>query len=294
MIKVSNSFSKKSATLDIFNDILICGVGCFLFALSLNCFTVPNQIAPGGFSGLATIANYLFNLPIGLVIFLLNIPLMIVAWKMLGINFIIKSAFVTTALSLMVDLFPSFIPVYEGERLLASIFGGVFSGAGLALIFIRGATSGGPDILAKLIRLKKPHISMGQIILVSDLIVVILSGVVFNSLESALYSVIEIFVSSRVIDYVLYGTGHGKMVLIFTNHAQEISNAITSQLHRGISIVDIKGGYTGKNKNMLICAVRSNEVSSLTKIVKHFDEQPFILISEVGEILGQGFSMDDA
>ncbi|MFY9379887.1 MAG: YitT family protein, partial [Acutalibacteraceae bacterium] len=96
-----------------------------------------------------------------------------------------------------------------------------------------------------------------------------------------------------VIDYILYGTGHGKMVLVFTNHAQEISDAIISELHRGISIVDIKGGYTGENKYMLICAVRSNEVSSLTKIVKHFDEKPFILISEVGEILGQGFTMEE-
>lgn len=288
-----DDFSKKSPVVNFLLDVLICGIGCCLFALSLIAFTVPNQIAPGGFTGISTILNYLFDLPIGLTIFILNIPIMIIAWKMLGIKFIIKSIVVTTALSIIIDVFATFVPAYEGDRLLASLFGGVISGGGLALIFIRGATSGGTDILAKLLRLKWPHISMGQVILISDLFVVILSGIVFRSFESALYAVIVIFSSSRVIDYVLYGTGHGKMLLVFTEHAKEISEAITIELHRGVSIVDIKGAYTGKQKSMLICAVRSNEVARITRIAKHFDEQPFILVSEVGEILGQGFKMED-
>jgi len=293
MVTVIDDFSKKSPVVNFLLDVLICGIGCCLFALSLIAFTVPNQIAPGGFTGISTILNYLFDLPIGLTIFILNIPIMIIAWKMLGIKFIIKSIVVTTALSIIIDVFATFVPAYEGDRLLASLFGGVISGGGLALIFIRGATSGGTDILAKLLRLKWPHISMGQVILISDLFVVILSGIVFRSFESALYAVIVIFSSSRVIDYVLYGTGHGKMLLVFTEHAKEISEAITIELHRGVSIVDIKGAYTGKQKSMLICAVRSNEVARITRIAKHFDEQPFILVSEVGEILGQGFKMED-
>lgn len=293
MMTVSNDFSKKSNVIDVFFDILICGIGCCLFAISINTFTVPNHIAPGGFTGIATILNYLFDLPIGLVMFILNIPIMIVAWKILGIKFITKTMLVTTALSISIDVFATFMPAYNNDRLLASLFGGVFAGVGMALIFIRGATSGGTDILAKLLRLKWPHISMGQIILITDMLVVIISSIVYRSIESALYAFIVIFVGSKVIDYVLYGTGHGKMLLVFTNHANEISKTITSELHRGVSIVEAKGGYTGEQKYMLICAVRSNEVAKLTKIVKHYDEHPFILVSEVIEILGQGFKLED-
>ncbi|NCC87213.1 MAG: YitT family protein [Clostridia bacterium] len=293
MITVSNSFSKKSNFIDVIFDILICGIGCCLFATSINAFTVPNHIAPGGFTGIATITNYLFGFPIGLVLFILNIPIMIVAWKILGLKFIIKTMLVTTALSILIDVFATFMPVYNNDRLLASLFGGVLAGVGMALIFIRGATSGGTDILAKLLRLKWPHISMGQIILITDMLVVIISSIIYRSIESALYAFIVIFVSSKVIDYVLYGTGHGKMLLVFSNHAKEISETITSELHRGVSIVDAKGGYTGEQKYMLICAVRSNEVAKLTKIVKYYDEHPFILVSEVNEILGQGFKLDE-
>ncbi|MEG2050853.1 MAG: YitT family protein [Oscillospiraceae bacterium] len=290
---MSNKFSKRSPAIDVLLDILICGIGCCSFALSVNAFTAPNQIAPGGFTGIGTILNYMFQVPIGVVIFLLNIPILIIAWKILGRKFIIKTIFVTAAMSILIDVFATFVPTYEGDKILASLFGGVLEGIGLSLIFIRGATSGGTDVLAKLIRLKWPHISMGQIILIGDIFVVAASSLVYKSLESALYAIIVIFVCTRVIDFVLYGTGHGKMLLVFTNNAQEISQAITSEVQRGVSIIDIKGGYTGQHKQMLLCAVRSNEVSRITKIVKHFDEQPFILVSEVGEILGQGFKMDE-
>ncbi len=290
---MNNKNSKHSKLINTLLDILVCGLGCCSFALSVNAFTAPNQIAPGGFTGIGTILNYLFQIPIGVVILVLNIPLMFFAWKILGKKFIIKTIFVTIAMSVIIDVFSTFVPAYQGDKILASLFGGVLEGVGLALIFIRGATSGGTDILAKLIRLKWPHISMGQIILIGDVIVVTASSFVYKSLESALYAIIVIFVCSRVIDFILYGTGHGKMVLVFTDHASEISSAITSEIHRGISIVDVKGGYTGEQRNMLICAVRSNEVARLTKIVKSFDEKPFVLVSEVGEILGQGFKMDE-
>ena len=290
---LKNRFSKRAPWVDVLLDIIVCGLGCCSFALSVNAFTAPNKIAPGGFTGIGTLVNYLLNVPIGAVILALNIPLFIIAWKLLGKKFIIKTIIVTIAFTIIIDLFSTFVPAYEGDKILASLFGGVLEGIGLSLIFTRGTTSGGTDVLAKLIRLKWPHISMGQIILIGDVIVVAASSIVYRSLESALYAIIVIFVSTRVIDFVLYGTGHGKMLLVFTNHAQDISKAITSELHRGVSIVDATGAYTGEDRKMLICAVRSNEVARVTKIVRHFDEQPFILVSEVGEILGEGFKMDE-
>ncbi|MDR0314859.1 MAG: YitT family protein [Oscillospiraceae bacterium] len=284
--------SKKITTFCL--DVLICGLGACIYAVALNTFTIPNQIAPGGFSGIATILNFIWDFPVGVTLIVLNAPLMVISWRRLGMRFIVKTIAVTVAVSVLIDISSTFLPAYNDDRLLASLFGGVLSGAGLAMIFLRGATSGGTDILAKLMRIRWPHMSMGRIIMLSDLFVVSASGIVFKSLESALYAIIIIFVSSRVIDYVLYGTGRGKMLMVFTDNAQEIANAITKDLTRGVSIVDIKGGYTGKHKYMLICAVRNNEVSSLSKIIKQFDEQPFMIVSEVGEIWGQGFLQEES
>lgn len=274
-------------------DILVYIIGSAIFAVSLNTFTAPNEIAPGGYTGIATLINYIFNIPIGLVMFILNIPVLLIALKVLGIKFLAKTIIATATLSITIDTFGLFLPAYTGNKLLACLFGGFLSGAGLALLFLRGATSGGTDIIAKLIRIKRPHVSMGHIILIFDIIIITASGFIYKSLESALFATIVIFINSYVIDYVLYGTGHGKMVMIFTKHKKEISDAIVNEVQRGVSILNIEGGYTKEQKNLIICAVRSNEVPRISKIVKAYDEQPFMLISEIGEIVGQGFKLKD-
>lgn len=274
-------------------DLLVYIIGSSIFAVSLNTFTAPNEIAPGGYTGIATLVNYVFHVPIGLVMFTLNIPVLLISLKLLGLKFIAKTIVATATLSIVIDTFALFLPAYTGNKLLACLFGGFLSGGGLALLFLRGATSGGTDIIAKLIRLKKPHISMGHIILFFDIIIITASGFIYKSLESALYATIVIFINSYVIDYILYGTGHGKMVMIFTKHKEQIRKAILEEVQRGVSIVNIEGGYTEEQKNMIICAVRSNEVPRITKIVKAYDENPFMLISEIGEIVGQGFKVKD-
>ena len=147
--------------------------------------------------------------------------------------------------------------------------------------------------MGRLMRLKWPHISMGRVILAADLLVIVISGIVFKSIESVLYAIITVFVSSRAIDYILYGTGNGKMLMVFTEKADDIAKAITGQTPRGVSILPVKGGYTGKDKNMVICAVRSSEVSRINKIINSVDPNTFTIISEAGEILGEGFKSAD-
>lgn len=265
-------------------------VGCSLYSIGVVAFALPNSIAQSGTTGLAIIVNHLFEfIPLGTANFLLNVPLMILAFIFIGWCFVAKTMWVTVILSATLDLFSKFLPTYTGDKILAAIFCGVCTGAGLAIVFMRGATTGGTDIVGRLVHKAFPHIQIGKVIMAADAIIVILGAVVFRSIESAMYAVIVIFVNSRLLDYILYGTGSGKLLLAVTEHAQEISDAITSKMGRGVSILPVKGGYTGKEKNMVVCAVKKNEVPQLTKIIRQIDTDTFIIITEAGEILGEGF-----
>ncbi len=287
--KNPTSFLKRIDTKELFVDMIFFIIGALIYAASVNIFTSPNQIAPGGFTGIATLVNHLYDLPIGTVMFALNIPLFIVAYKFFGKDFIAKTIVATILLSSVIDIMSNIYPVYAGDKLMAAIFGGVCSGGGIALILYRGATSGGTDILAKLLRIKWPHISMGTVIMLADICVVAMAGLIYGSLESSLYAFITTFVASKTIDYVLYGRGYGKMLLIFTDNPKDVSTAITEEMGRGVSILDATGAYTGKNKAMLVCAVRTNEVAKISKLIKKYDTNPFIIVTEAGEIFGQGF-----
>lgn len=271
-------------------DVLFMSAGAALYSVAVNMFTSPNQIAPGGVTGLSIIIEHLTGMPIGLMMFLLNIPLLLLGYKFLGRQFITKTLTATVILSVVVDLLKPFLPIYQGDKFLAAVFSGVLSGGGLVCILLRGATSGGSDILARLLQLKWPYLSFGRMILAVDLVVVAVSGIVFHSLESVLYAVILIFVSSKVIDTVLYGTGNGKLMYIITLKEKEISQAITSQLRRGVTVVPVTGGYTGSEKKMLLCVVRRNELYRLRTLVHSCDPNAFLMVTEIGEILGEGFT----
>ena len=274
-----------------FFDFLFFLLGSLLFAISVNMFTSPNMIAPGGYTGIATLLNYLWHIPIGAAMLVMNIPLFIISYKVFGKDFITKTAIATFMVTLTIDILATPLAqyAYSGDRLMAAIFGGVCSGGGIALILYRGATSGGTDIMAKLLRLKWPQTSMGTIIMLMNIVVVAAAGLVYGNLESALYAFIATFISSKTIDYVLYGHGYGKLLLIFTDKTEGVSRAITERMGRGVSILDATGAYTGKKKSMLVVAVRVNEVNKLSKLVNEFDKNPFIVVAEASEIFGQGF-----
>lgn len=264
-------------------------IGSALYAVSVNCFTAPNKIAPGGITGLATVANYLFGSPIGTTILILNIPLFVLSFIFLGRAFLLRTVIATVLSSVVIDLTAGVLPVYSGDKLLASLFAGVLSGAGLGLVFIRGGTTGGVDIIGRLLKLKFSHISMGSFMLVLDLIIVLVAGFAYRSIESVLYAIIVFYISSRAVNYILYGTTNNKMIQIVTEKGAEISKAITSETTRGVTILPVKGAYTGKDKEMLICVTRANEVAIINRIVRSIDENPFVIVSQAGDVFGLGF-----
>lgn len=286
---------KKRKALDLLVDNFFWILGCISYSAGVTIFAVPNNIAQSGMTGVAIILNYLFHTPIGITNFCLNVPLFVLAWIFIGKKFTVKTLWVTALLSGVMDIMTSLInkgiiPVYDnGDRLLACVFCGILCGFGLSMAFLRNATTGGTDIIMRLLKRKLPHFSMGKLIMILDAAVVITAAIVFRSAESALYAAILIFISSTVVDRVIYGASNGKILLIFTEKAHEVSSMITSNMTRGVSIVPVEGGYTGENKNLLIVVLRSDEVAKVRKLVKKADPNTFIVITEAKEILGEGF-----
>lgn len=284
---------KKESAKEIFLDVVICILGSFIYAVAVNCFIAPNDITSGGITGISILINHIWGLPTGASMFVLNLPLFIISFFVLGWQFIAKTLFSTFLASLFIDLGVYFMPTYSGDKLLAALFGGVIMGVGLGVVFTRGSTTGGTDILSRLLRKKYPHLSMGRLMIIIDIFVALLAALVYQNIESALYAVIVFFVSGKAIDFVLYGTSSGKMLMIITSKSEEISKAITKETPRGVSILPVQGAYTGEEKHMLLSVVRPSEVAKIRKIVRRYDEQPFIIISDASEILGLGFKPTD-
>lgn len=290
------SVFKNFSIRDFAVDNLFYILGCMLYALGVNIFAIPNNIAQSGITGLAIIINYLVpQFPVGLTGLILNIPLIILAWIFIGKGFTIKTLWTTVILSLCIDGVASvmeagIIGAYTGDKLLASLFCGAMCGAGIALIIVRGATSGGTDVLGRLLKKIWPHMTMGTMILICDAAVVISAAIVFGSVDSAMYAAILIFASSEVMDHILYGTGSGKMLYIFTKKGSEVAEMITKECRRGATIIEGKGGYTGDTNELVICAARSHEIPKIRKHVKDFDPESFVVLTEANEILGKGFT----
>lgn len=283
------NLNKKSA-LQLLKNNIMWVIGCSLYSIGVCCFAVPNSIAQSGFTGIAVIVNHLLSLPVGIVNLALNIPMLILMWIFLGRQLVARTLWVTVILSTALDVFGAIMPTYTGDKLLASLFCGILEGAGLGLITITGATSGGTDIVARLIHKKWKFITIGKVVLVADALVIISNMIVFRSIESGLYAIITIFASTRLIDSMVYGTGNGKMLMIITEKPEEISKAIITSSHRGVSIVPVVGAYTGENKNMLICVARRHEIPGIIRTAKAIDHKTFIIVSEANEILGEGFN----
>lgn len=270
-------------------DLLVYIAGGIIYSVAVLLFLSGNEISPGGLTGIATVLNYLFMLPIGTVMFLLNIPILIVGFMKLGGVFILKTTVATVIISIILDIIESFLPAVAVDPILAAVFGGLLMGLGISMFMLRGATTGGVDIIAKLINRRFPHMMVGRLMLLSDAVVVALSAFAYKNVESALYSVIALYASSRVIDMMLYGADKGKIVYIITEKSAEMSGEIMSLVKRGITVIGVTGAYTGRRLNMLMCTVRRNEVSAVCRLARENDAGAFIVIAEAGEILGEGF-----
>lgn len=271
-------------------DYIIIAIGAFIFSFGIAMFTSPNNIAPGGVSGIGTMLNHLFNIPIGSVIIAVNIPLFIFSFKKFGRSFFKKSLFATFLTSSLIDILPFILEKhYIYSPLLASIFGGVSIGVGVGIIFLRGGTTGGADILAKLIRLKYPHFSLGTLVFIIDAIIVISTLFVYGSIEALLYSTVSFFVTSRAVDAIIFGAARSKMLLIITTQPQQIAKRIMNDIQHGVTLIPASGGYTNEEKTILLSVVRPNEVAEINKIVKEIDRSAFTVITESNEVFGYGF-----
>jgi uncharacterized membrane-anchored protein YitT (DUF2179 family) len=277
-------------------DLLLCTLGPLMYAVSVVCFVETMKFVPGGITTLAILVNYLIPaLPVGMLVFAFNVPLFIMSWKAFGFRFIAKTVACSALLSVFIDLltwlggkYP--VLIYSGdEKLLAAIFGGIIMGVGIGIVFLRGATTGGTDIIGRLLRLKLPHISVGKLVLASDLVVIVLAGILYKSVETVLFSLVIIFLNSLAVDEVVSGRNNSKMMLIMTSRPNEVMRDIMTEMDRGVSVLNAVGGYTGEERKMLMCVVRTHEVPQVRKLIEKYDEKPFIIVADSSEVLGEGF-----
>ena len=281
---------RKSAVKIYIGDFLYTLLGGGVFAVGLCVFAVPNNILIGGASGIATLLNHFFSFPIGLGVWLVNLPLIILTLIMAGKAFAIRTIACTTLFSAIIDIVDRLVPTtYTDDPLLAAIFGGIFMGIGLYLIMTRNLLTGGSELLAYLIQLKHPDKSISRLILAIDTIIIIAAAFFYRSIDSALYSVFMTIIYSLVLDNYLRGRTRGRIAFVFSNSYLNIKDAVINQLHRGVSIVDIKGGYTGESRNMLICALNLGQAERLKKLVYSIDSHAFIMLTEATSVVGEGF-----
>ncbi len=272
-------------------DMLFILAGSMIYGLSVNAFTSPNHIAPGGVTGLSTLINYVFGTPIGLMAFLINIPIIIWAIVEIGYKLVLRTMIAIVLSSTMIDVFSYFIPAYRGDMILVALFAGLCEGVGLSLTFIRGATTGGTDMLARLLGRRLPHMSMGKLMLAIDGVIVVISAFVYGSIENAMYACIVIFVSTKLIDSILYGTdsGTGKLFFVMSPKVRAMGDRIIKELDRTVTYLDSHGGYTREPGETMICAVRRFEVYHIQMIIREEDRDAFVIVGDAGEITGEGF-----
>lgn len=264
-------------------------IGCALTALGLSVFTVPNNIAPGGVSGIATALSSLIGIPVGTLSLVLNIPLMAVALKRLGLKPLAKTIAATVLLSALIDLFALWLPGYSNNELLAALAGGGFMGVGLGLLLTRGISTGGTDLIGLMLFKMRPGFSMGQLLMAIDTLVVIFAVVVFRDIEVALYSVVALFVTSKTIDAIQEGLDHAKVIYIITDREEDLLNRIAHEMGRGVTVLPARGGFTGKDKTVLMTIARRNEVAMTLQAVRTIDPRAFTIISDATEVHGEGF-----
>lgn len=280
---------QKKSAVDVFKQYVLIVVGCVLYSAGFEFFFYPNDIIVGGVTGIAMIINYLTNLPIGVLIIVMNIPLFALAWKRFGLSFMIASLVGMLLSSALVDVFALLHFVWTDNLLLACIYGGVVKGFGLGLVYLAAATTGGVDIMAKFVRQKYPYINFGTIILVMDALVISTFAVVFDKFEGAMYAIIAMFIVTKVIDAVLYGIGVSKVCYIISNKNDQIKNEITQQLQRGVTLLRGEGAYTGEEKKVILCVIKRHQIADIRRIVRAIDANAFIIVTEAKDVFGSGF-----
>ncbi|WP_425058460.1 hypothetical protein SCACP_31120 [Sporomusa carbonis] len=269
-------------------DYLGITLGTVITALALNIFLIPNKVAAGGVSGLATVFHHAFGFPVGMTMLALNVPLFLASVKILGTRFGINTLYGAAVLSAAVDLTAPYTPVLTSDLLLNSLYGGVVSGVGMGLVFKFRGTTAGTDLAAAIIN-KLTGISVGQALLGVDFFVITLAGIMFKSAELSLYALISLFVTTQIIDLVQEGPSAAKAFFIMSCSPDAVSDAIMTELGRGVTLLAGCGAYTKSERNVVFCVVSTSEVSRLKDLVYRIDRQAFVIVADAHEVLGEGF-----
>lgn len=282
--------SRKKKWKELGLDALFDFAGAFLQAIGIWCFIEPSHVAPGGVSGIALMLNHLFSLPIGTMSLVFNIPLLLASWFLLDREMTLKTIRTVIWMSVVQDFVSaSGIWQYEGDRLIACAFGGIFAGVGMALIFMRNSTTGGGDILAKLLQKLRPYMQTGYAIMLVDFVVVGASILVFGEIEAAMYGIISIVCTTQAMDTILYGMNRGSMITVHSEKNEEIAQEIMQTLDRGTTFYKSIGGYSGKEGLTLTCAVDRKQFHLVKEIIDRHDPKAFIIVSPTKETYGEGF-----
>lgn len=272
-------------------DYLYIVLGTLITSLAFNLFLIPHKIAPGGLSGIATVIYYVSKgrIPVGATMLALNVPLFIAGIKELGGGFGLKTLISTFLLSFFIDVIK--VPSLTHEPILASIYGGVVMGIGLGIVFRGNATTGGTDLFAKIIHKHFNFIGVGWVLFVIDSLVVLTAAIVFGP-SLALYALVSLYLGSKLIDLILEGVHSAKAFMVISNHSQEIADRIMKELDRGVTLLHGKGAYTMQEKDVIMCVIDRLQTVKLKEIINEIDPRAFVLVADVREVMGEGFSLE--
>lgn len=277
---------KRGVREELFNTLLIAG-GLLLATLGYRLYLIPNNVAPGGFTGVGQIVNHLLPVVgVGMVNLILNVPLFLLSLRSMGLGFGLRSLLASVTLSFLLDYLP--VPAMTDDVLLSAVFGGVLCGAGFGLVLRGHATTGGSDMLAALVHRYVPALKVSVCLFAVDATVVVASGFVFDA-SAAMYALISVFVMNVVMDQVLEGPGLARSHIIITTHGDEIAARILKELDRGVTALEARGMYSGEGRTMLLCVVSRLEAVRLRTIVFSVDPRAFVIVQNVHEALGEGF-----
>lgn len=276
---------------NIFYDIGIIIISSVLFSASVNMFIIPGNIVLGGATGIATVVGRLFSVPVGVLIIAVNVPLVLINAKLYGSKFIIKTAIGIAATSAATDLL-TFFPVTISDPILCALFGGVAMGAGTGLLFTRGYTTGGTDLVCWIIRSKWQKFSSGRIIMICDFIIISALTIVLGNYIGIIYSLISTYAFSTTVDVMIDGASRAKSVFIISERHREIAERITVEMGRGVTVLFGRGYYTNKEKSVLMCVVKKNELFAVRRIIEICDPGAFVFFNDTSDVLGMGFEKE--
>ncbi|MBQ9910903.1 MAG: YitT family protein [Lachnospiraceae bacterium] len=265
--------------------------GCLLTAVGVYNFAVNAGFPMTGFTGLSIILYRLFGLPIGIMHIVLNIPVAILCYKLIGRQFFARSIFCMILSSLFIDYLAPLFPVYEGGRLLSAICTGVLAGIGYALIYSRNSSTGGSDFVVMAVKAKNQHVKLGTIIFAIDAAIVAVGGILFKDFDGVIYGLMINYIYAIIADRVIYGINAGKLALIITDCGRAVSEKIDEVCARGTTLISAVGGYTQEKRDLVLCACATKEMVMIEEAVKEVDPKAFTVILESNEVLGEGFSV---